>query len=72
MEETANWISYFSIAVLKHHDHGNSQKKGFTGGLQLHSVRVHYSGVEITGRRWLEKHLRAHDLNHEYEAERVH
>lgn len=38
----SKYISYSSVAVIKHHDAGNLQKEGFIWGLVFQRVRIHH------------------------------
>lgn len=62
-QKQAEYISHFSVVMIKHHDQGNLRKSLF--GLWLKKVRV-YDKREIMAAGM----LRAHILNHRYEAEK--
>lgn len=45
-------MCYFSIAMIKHHDHINLKKEGFTRDLQLQRAKSPSSRVSESGGQW--------------------
>ena len=66
------YLSYFSIAVIKHHDQGNLQKKGWWGNYSSRGISIHGHHCEEHGSRQrdvLRQQQRAHILIHEQKIE---
>lgn len=59
-------ISFFSIAVTKHHEQGSSQKKRFTWACVSREINIYDGRVEAKsaryGGRW--RKMRIHILNY--------
>lgn len=66
-------ISYFSIAVMKHHEKGSSQKKRFTWACISREINIYDGREDATSARYGGRcrKVRIHVLNHKHEAEKA-
>jgi hypothetical protein len=64
-------ITYFSVAVIKHHDQGNLQNEGYVWAYSSRGIKVHQNHSQKHGSRrdgWT-RMLRAHILKQKQKAE---